>query len=129
MMESQVDRELLEKIADLVGKPIGAFNIRKDSGCDGRQPAFCGIRVRIGALTNGGSNGCDTDRKDAKRGKQQRQRSRNDDERRDRQRVTGGLHRGEPRCVLRCHGDQEEGHANTHQAGEGERGRNKLGHH
>ena len=37
MMESQVDRELLEKIADLIGKPVGAFNIRKDTGCDGRQ--------------------------------------------------------------------------------------------
>ena len=37
MMDTEVDRELLEKIADLVGKPVGAFNIRKDSGCDGRQ--------------------------------------------------------------------------------------------
>ena len=37
MMDTQVDRELLEKIADLVGKPVGAFNIRKDTGCDGRQ--------------------------------------------------------------------------------------------
>ena len=37
MMENQVDRELLEKIADMLGKPVGAFNIRKDSGCDGRQ--------------------------------------------------------------------------------------------
>ena len=37
MMDTQVDRELLEKIADLIGKPVGAFNIRKDSGCDGRQ--------------------------------------------------------------------------------------------
>ena len=37
MMETQVDRELLEKIADLIGKPVGAFNIRKDCGCDGRQ--------------------------------------------------------------------------------------------
>ena len=37
MMESQVDRELLEKIADLIGKPVGAFNIRKDSGCEARQ--------------------------------------------------------------------------------------------
>jgi len=36
-MDTQVDRELLEKIADLVGKPVGAFNIRKDCGCDGRQ--------------------------------------------------------------------------------------------
>ena len=37
MMDTEVDRALLEKIADLVGKPVGAFNIRKDSGCDGRQ--------------------------------------------------------------------------------------------
>ena len=37
MMDTQVDRDLLEKIADLVGKPVGAFNIRKDCGCDGRQ--------------------------------------------------------------------------------------------
>lgn len=37
MMDYEVDRTLLEKIADLVGKPVGAFNIRKDSGCDGRQ--------------------------------------------------------------------------------------------
>ncbi|MEG1593228.1 MAG: SufD family Fe-S cluster assembly protein [Oscillibacter sp.] len=36
-MDTEVDRELLEKIADLIGKPVGAFNIRKDSGCDGRQ--------------------------------------------------------------------------------------------
>ncbi|WP_442873618.1 SufB/SufD family protein [Dysosmobacter sp.] len=37
MMDNEIDRELLEKIADLVGKPVGAFNIRKDCGCDGRQ--------------------------------------------------------------------------------------------
>ncbi len=37
MMDTAIDRELLEKIADLLGKPVGAFNIRKDSGCDGRQ--------------------------------------------------------------------------------------------
>ena len=37
MMDTQVDRDLLEKIADLIGKPVGAFNIRKDCGCDGRQ--------------------------------------------------------------------------------------------
>ncbi|MCI9121084.1 MAG: SufD family Fe-S cluster assembly protein [Oscillibacter sp.] len=36
-MEYEIDRQLLEKIADLTGKPVGAFNIRKDSGCDGRQ--------------------------------------------------------------------------------------------
>ena len=37
MMDTGIDRALLEKIADLTGKPVGAFNIRKDSGCDGRQ--------------------------------------------------------------------------------------------
>ena len=37
MMDTAIDRGLLEKIADLIGKPVGAFNIRKDSGCDGRQ--------------------------------------------------------------------------------------------
>ena len=37
MMEHEIDRELLEKIADMLGKPVGAFNIRKDSGCDSRQ--------------------------------------------------------------------------------------------
>lgn len=37
MTEYEIDQELLEKIADLVGKPVGAFNIRKDTGCDGRQ--------------------------------------------------------------------------------------------
>ena len=37
MMDTEIDRGLLEKIADLIGKPVGAFNIRKDSGGDGRQ--------------------------------------------------------------------------------------------
>ena len=37
MMDTEIDRGLLEKITDLIGKPVGAFNIRKDSGCDGRQ--------------------------------------------------------------------------------------------
>ncbi|MEA4813330.1 MAG: SufD family Fe-S cluster assembly protein [Oscillospiraceae bacterium] len=32
----KVDAELLAKIADLLGKPVGAFNIRKDSMCDSR---------------------------------------------------------------------------------------------
>ena len=30
MMDNQIDQELLEKIADMLGKPVGAFNIRKD---------------------------------------------------------------------------------------------------
>ena len=37
MTEHSIDRELLEKIADLTGKPAGAFNLRKDSGCEARQ--------------------------------------------------------------------------------------------
>ena len=37
MTEHAIDRELLEKIADLTGKPAGAFNLRKDSGCEARQ--------------------------------------------------------------------------------------------
>ena len=36
-MITDIDAKLLEKIADLTGKPAGAFNIRKDCGCDGRQ--------------------------------------------------------------------------------------------
>ena len=30
-MITDIDAKLLEKIADLTGKPVGAFNIRKDS--------------------------------------------------------------------------------------------------
>ena len=37
MIDNEVDRELLEKIADMLGKPVGAFNIRKDSCCDSQQ--------------------------------------------------------------------------------------------
>ena len=36
-MTTDIDAKLLEKIADLTGKPVGAFNIRKDSGCEARQ--------------------------------------------------------------------------------------------
>ena len=36
-MITEIDASLLEKIADLTGKPVGAFNIRKDSGCEARQ--------------------------------------------------------------------------------------------
>ncbi len=63
MMENQVDRELLEKIADMLGKPVGSFNIRKDSCCDGRQNTENiqitdkddkpGIDIRIKAGTKG----------------------------------------------------------------------------
>jgi len=65
MMDTQVDRELLEKIADLVGKPVGAFNIRKDCGCDGRESTEhiqitgktdkAGIDIRIAEGTQGES--------------------------------------------------------------------------
>ena len=37
MMENQIDQALLEKIADMLGKPVGSFNIRKDSSCADRQ--------------------------------------------------------------------------------------------
>ena len=36
-MINEIDSKLLEKIADLIGKPVGAFNIRKDSGCEAQQ--------------------------------------------------------------------------------------------
>ena len=36
-MMNELDKSLLEKIADLTGQPVGAFNIRKDSGCEARQ--------------------------------------------------------------------------------------------
>jgi Fe-S cluster assembly scaffold protein SufB len=36
-MIDKVDAELLAKIADMLGKPVGAFNIRKDGACDSRQ--------------------------------------------------------------------------------------------
>ena len=36
-MITDIDAALLEKIADLTGKPMGAFNIRKDSSCEARQ--------------------------------------------------------------------------------------------
>ena len=58
------DAGLLEKIADLTGKPVGAFNIRKDSGCEARQSTEHiaidaradgkpGIDIRIKAGTKG----------------------------------------------------------------------------
>ena len=66
MMESQVDRELLEKIADLIGKPVGAFNIRKDTGCDGRQSTE---NIQIAGKTDGKS-GIDIRIKDGTKGEQ-----------------------------------------------------------
>ena len=36
-MINDIDTRLLEQIADLTGQPVGAFNFRKDSGCEARQ--------------------------------------------------------------------------------------------
>ena len=52
MMENEIDRELLEKIADMLGKPVGAFNIRKDCGCDGRESTE---HIKIDSRTDGKS--------------------------------------------------------------------------
>ena len=63
-MITDIDAKLLEKIADLTGKPVGAFNIRKDSGCEARQSTEHieitpradgkqGIDIRIKAGTKG----------------------------------------------------------------------------
>ena len=52
MMENEIDRELLEKIADMLGKPVGAFNIRKDCGCDGRETTE---HIKIDSRTDGKS--------------------------------------------------------------------------
>ena len=62
-MINEVDSKLLEKIADLIGKPVGAFNIRKDSGCEAQQSTEHieitsktdkeGIDIRIKAGTKG----------------------------------------------------------------------------
>ena len=49
-MITQVDQALLEKIADLVGKPVGALNIRKDGGCEARTSTE---HIRIDARTDG----------------------------------------------------------------------------
>ena len=32
-----IERELLKQVADIESIPVGAFNIRKDSGCEARQ--------------------------------------------------------------------------------------------
>ena len=48
MMETEVDRELLEKIADMLGKPVGAFNIRTEHiKIDNRTDGKSGIDIRI----------------------------------------------------------------------------------
>ena len=45
-----VDAQLLEKIADLVGKPVGALNIRKNGGCAARTSTE---HIKIDPRTDG----------------------------------------------------------------------------
>ncbi len=63
-MITEIDAKLLEQIADLTGKPVGAFNLRKDMGCEARQSTECiaidprsdgkpGIDIRIKDGTRG----------------------------------------------------------------------------
>ena len=63
-MITEIDQALLEKIADLTGKPVGAFNIRKDSGCEARQSTE---HVEITPKTDG-KEGIDIRVKDGTRG-------------------------------------------------------------
>ena len=49
-MITEIDQELLQKIADLTGKPVEALNIRKDSGCEARQSTE---HIKIDARTDG----------------------------------------------------------------------------
>ena len=49
-MITDIDQSLLEKIADIVGKPAGALNIRKDGGCEARQSTE---HIEISAKTDG----------------------------------------------------------------------------
>ncbi len=49
-MITEIDQALLEKIADLVGKPADALNIRKDGGCEARQSTE---HIKIDARTDG----------------------------------------------------------------------------
>ena len=49
-MITEVDQALLEKIADLVGKPADALNIRKDGGCEARQSTE---HIKIDARADG----------------------------------------------------------------------------
>ena len=65
-MITDIDAKLLEKIADLIGKPVGAFNIRKDTGCDGRQSTE---NIQITSKTDGKS-GIDIRIKDGTKGEQ-----------------------------------------------------------
>ena len=63
-MITEIDQALLEKIADLTGKPVGAFNIRKDSGCEARQSTE---HIEITPKTDG-KEGIDIHVKDGTRG-------------------------------------------------------------
>ena len=63
-MITEIDQALLEKIADLTGKPVGAFNIRKDSGCEARQSTE---HIEITPKTDG-KEGIDIRVKDGTRG-------------------------------------------------------------
>ena len=63
-MLTDIDASLLEKIADLVGKPVGALNLRKDSGCAARQSTE---HIKITSKTDGKS-GIDVRIKDGTKG-------------------------------------------------------------
>ena len=63
-MITEIDQALLEKIADLTGKPVGAVNIRKDSGCEARQSTE---HIEITPKTDG-KEGIDIRVKDGTRG-------------------------------------------------------------
>ena len=63
-MITEIDQALLEKIADLTGKPVGAFNIRKDSGCEARRSTE---HIEITPKTDG-KEGIDIRVKDGTRG-------------------------------------------------------------
>ncbi|MBE6940121.1 MAG: SufD family Fe-S cluster assembly protein [Ruminococcaceae bacterium] len=47
---TELDSKLLEQIAELTGKPVGAINIRKDSGCEARQSTE---HIKIDSRTDG----------------------------------------------------------------------------
>ena len=65
-MITEIDQTLLEQIADLTGKPVGAFNIRKDSGCEARQSTE---HIEITPKTDG-KEGIDIRVKDGTKGEQ-----------------------------------------------------------
>ena len=63
-MITEIDQELLKKIADLTGKPVGALNIRKDGGCEARQSTE---HIEITTKTDG-KQGIDIRIKDGTKG-------------------------------------------------------------